>query len=191
MATARGAFTGDKTRGKVIVLISDGEDLSGSDLAAARAAADVGLTIHTVGVGTAPGGEVAGPDPRTGQVQRVIDPATGTTAISHRDDGNLRQLAAVGLGRAYEGNTTDFAFDLSTSIDSLAKTRFNSGATTTPIERFQIPLALALALLIVESLIVESGAQIWQRIPTRRNARRGRARALDARGVRQTAGGSS
>ena len=42
LASARGAFTPDKTRGKVIVVISDGEDLSGNDLAAAKAAADSG-----------------------------------------------------------------------------------------------------------------------------------------------------
>lgn len=190
LATARGAYTGDKTRSKVVVLISDGEDLSGNDLAAVSAAANDGITIHSVGVGTTAGGEVSGPDPRTGQVHQVIDPATGTTAISHRDDGNLRQLAAAGHGTAYDGNTTDFAFNLSTSIDSLAKTRFNSGVTTTPIERFQIPLLLALALLIAESLIVDSGVQVWQRIP-RRRARAAPRLLVNPAGARQPVGGSS
>ncbi len=171
VATGRGAFTGDKTRSKVIVLISDGEQLSGEDLAAAKAAADVGITLHTIGVGTSQGGEVAGPNPRTGQFERVIDPATGATAISRRDDANLRQLASAGQGRAYDGNGTDFAFDLSTAIDSLVKTQFNAGATTTAVERFQIPLALALALLIAESLVLESGAQVWQRLTLRRRTR--------------------
>lgn len=162
IATARGILTGDKTRGKVIVLISDGEDLSGNDLAAVKDAAGAGLIVHTIGVGTAQGGQVFAVDTRTGrgnQARPVIDPATGQTAVSYRDDGNLRSLAAAGNGTAYDGNTTDFAFDLSGSIDRLAKTRFASGATTTPIERFQIPLALALALLLADTLLAETVAR--------------------------------
>lgn len=171
LATSRGAFTGDKTRSKVVVLISDGEDLSNGDLAAVNAATNDGIMIHTVGIGTAEGGEVSGPDPRTGRIQQAIDPATGRTAISHRNDANLRQIAATGHGTAYDGNTTEFAFNLSTAIDSLAKTQFNAGVTRTPIERFQIPLALALALLVLELVIVDSGEQVWQRIRAPRHSR--------------------
>lgn len=154
--TARTALTGDKTTGKVIVLISDGEDLSGNDLAATQDAAKAGVTVNTIGVGTASGGPVFAVSGETNAASPVVDPSTGKQVISHRDDGHLRQLAAAGHGSAYNGNTTDFAFDLSTAIDSLQKTRFESGDTTIPIERFQIPLALALALLVLDSLIAES-----------------------------------
>ena len=159
LTTARAAFTGDKTTGKVIVLVSDGEDLSGNDLAAAHNVAGAGIIVDTIGVGTAKGGPVFAVNAETNAATPVIDPDTGAQAVSHRNDSNLRQLAAAGHGTSYDGNTTDFAFDLSTSIDRLQKTRFESGAATIPIERFQIPLAIALALLVLESLIAESRQQ--------------------------------
>ena len=158
LVAAHDVFTGDKTRGKVIVLISDGEDLSGNDLAAAGDAANAGVILETVGVGTTGGGPVFTSDP--GRPQPVIDPSTGRQAISHRDDGHLQQLAAAGHGTAYDGNSTDFAFDLSGAIDRLQKTQFESGEVTIPLERFQIPLAIALALLILDSLIPESSRAI-------------------------------
>ena len=156
LTTSSNVFTGDQTRGKVIVLISDGEDLSGGDLNAATIAASKGIVINTIGVGTAQGGTVPAITAFAASTQKIIDPATGAPAISHRDDSHLRQLAAAGHGNAYEGNNADFAFDLSTQIDRLEKTRFQSGETDIPIERFQIPLALALALLVLDSLISEA-----------------------------------
>jgi Ca-activated chloride channel homolog len=170
LATARGAFSADNTRSKVVVIVSDGEELSGDDLAAAKAAADSGLIVHTVGVGTSSGGPVFAVNPRNNRSDPVIDPATGKQAISFRDDANLRQLASAGQGRAYDGNTTDFAFDLGASIDRLEKTRFNSGATNTPIERFQIPLALALALLVIDTLLIEGALAVRWHLRSRRRS---------------------
>lgn len=156
LTVANNAFIADKTRGKVVILISDGEDLSGSDLQTVATLTKNGVIVHTVGVGTTAGGQVFSVDPRTNQATPLIDPATGGPAVSHRDDGNLRQLASAGHGTAYDGNTPDFAFDLSTVIGRLQKTRFESGNATIRIERFQIPLAIALVLLVLESLIPDS-----------------------------------
>jgi Ca-activated chloride channel homolog len=153
--TADTVLKGDATRGRVVVVISDGEDLAGNDLQAARQAAGDSLVIDTIGVGTTAGGPVYALNPLTGQSTAVIDPSTGTTAISHRDDGNLHQLAASGGGTAYDGNTTDFAFDLSGAIDRLQPTRFESDEATIPNEYFQIPLTLALLLLLIDVVATE------------------------------------
>jgi Ca-activated chloride channel family protein len=169
--TARDALTGDKTNGRVIVLITDGEDLSGSGLAAAQATAKSGVTIDTVGVGTASGGPVFAVNPETNAATPIIDPTTGKQAISHRDDAHLHQLASAGHGTAYDGNTTDFAFNLSTAIDSLQKTQFASGNATIPIERFQIPLGFALALLVLESLFADGRERLRRRRPATGDAR--------------------
>jgi hypothetical protein len=64
-------------------------------------------------------------------------------------------LAAAGHGSAYDGNSTDFAFDLSGAIDRLEPTRFASSEATIPYDYFQIPLAAALVLLLIETLITE------------------------------------
>jgi len=146
---------GDASYGRVIVVVSDGEDLAGNDLQAAAQAAQAGITVETVGVGTAKGGPVYATNSVTQKTVPVIDPDTGETAISRRDDGNLRRLASSGKGTAYDGNSTAFAFDLSGAIDRLQPTRFDSGLATIPFEYFQLPLVLALVLLLADSVLLE------------------------------------
>jgi Ca-activated chloride channel homolog len=152
----------DPTRSKVLVVVTDGEDLAGNDLSAASEIAAGGVLIETVGVGTVAGGQVVAVNPVSGARTPVIDPDTGTPAISHRDDGNLRQLASAGRGTAYDGNTTDFAFDLSNAIDQLAPTRFSSSDAIVPYEIFQIPLAIALGLLLLDTLLLENRRRAQQ-----------------------------
>lgn len=192
--TAGRVLKGDQTRGKVIVIISDGEDLAGNDLQAAARAAGDGLIIETVGVGTQNGGQVIAVDPRTKKATPVIDPDTGRTAISHRNDGNLRQLAAAGHGASYDGNSKDFAFDLSGAIDRLQPTRFQSGVATIPFEYFQVPLALALVLLILDTFLVDSFSidRLIENESTK-GARRERAERVrrGARGVGPAAAGAA
>jgi len=153
--TGNTVLKGDASYGRVIVVVSDGEDLAGNDIRSAAQAAGAGITIETVGVGTAQGGPVFATNPATQKTTPVIDPDTGQTAISHRDDGNLHQLASAGRGSAYDGNTTAFAFDLSGAVDQLQPTRFDSGLATIPFEYFQLPLALALVLLVTDSVLLE------------------------------------
>lgn len=156
LAASQGVFSGSATQGKVVVIISDGEDLAGQDFQAAQSAASSGLTIETIGVGTVAGGPVFAVNNVSGATTPVVDPDTGQTAISHRDDGNLLQLAVAGHGTAYDGNSTDFAFALSNSIDRLQPTTFQSGLTSIPVEYFQLPLILALLLLFTDMLLPEN-----------------------------------
>lgn len=91
------AATADRPGGRVAVLISDGEpqgEAADAAFAAARRAAGLGVTVHTLGVGTARGGPVPDIDPRTGaRTGYKRDPADGRIAISALDDALLRQIA--------------------------------------------------------------------------------------------------
>ena len=51
---AQAAFRTENNHDKILVLLTDGEDLEGSALAAAKAAAKDGVKIYTVGVGSQP-----------------------------------------------------------------------------------------------------------------------------------------
>ena len=53
---AEKALTSQPQNSKILVLITDGEDLGGGALAAAKEAGAQGLKIYTVGVGSAEGG---------------------------------------------------------------------------------------------------------------------------------------
>jgi Ca-activated chloride channel family protein len=145
----------DQTRSKVIVLVSDGEDLAGAPQDAVRTARDRGVIIYTLGVGTEEGGAIVIPRP-TGTPERRVDPATGGPAISRRDESVLRSLASAGRGRYIDANEGDPAAAIAEEIGRLARTRFESREGSVPIERFQWLVVAALLLLAGEFLIAET-----------------------------------
>jgi Ca-activated chloride channel family protein len=147
--------TEDAARSKVMLVVSDGEDLSGSPLDAVRTARDKGVTVYTLGVGTAAGGEVVVPGSGGTPTPR-IDPSTGQPATSRLDDALLRQLASAGGGRYFDGNSGDPAAAITDELDRLARTRFESQEGSIPIERFQWFAAAALALLLIDFLLPDT-----------------------------------
>ncbi|MHB8578016.1 MAG: hypothetical protein ACYDCQ_22110, partial [Dehalococcoidia bacterium] len=56
-------------------------------------------------------------------------------------------------GHFYNGNTVDFAVQLADECGRLQKTRFDSGEGDLPVERYQILVAMAVALLLIEYLL--------------------------------------
>jgi Ca-activated chloride channel family protein len=157
---------------KILILVTDGEDLEGSALAAAEAAKrQDGLKIFAVGVGTA-GGELIPVPPEQGG--GFVKDETGTYVKSRLDEGALKAIAAatggfyVPLGTQGEGLET-----ISKSVlGTLAKHDLASRQQKVYIERYQWPLAASLAALLGSLLV-----------GTRRSAR-ARTRAL-----RRAAGG--
>lgn len=141
-------------RSRVVVLVTDGEDLAGSPLEAATLARERGIAVYTVGIGTAAGGPIVQPAPG-GRPAPRLDPQTGEPPISRRDEGLLRSLAAAARGRYIDGNEEDAPALLAEEIGRLARTRFESQEGTIPIERFQWFAAAALALLALDLLLPE------------------------------------
>ncbi|MEE9281987.1 MAG: VWA domain-containing protein [Myxococcota bacterium] len=89
--------TGDISR--VILLISDGEDHDSFPLAAAREAAERGIAVIAIGLGSASGSEIPVVDPVTGARSLVRDPE-GRAVRSRLDDAVLRDIARL-TGGAY------------------------------------------------------------------------------------------
>ncbi len=142
---------------KILVLITDGEDLEGEGLLAAREAADKGITIHTVGVGT-PNGEAI---PLGGD--SFVKNASGEVVRSKLDEESLREIAgATGgiyapLGSQGQGLESIYREKLSL----VPKEELSQRSKEVKIDRFQWPLGLAVVLLVVEMLMgtVRRGAK--------------------------------
>jgi Ca-activated chloride channel homolog len=138
---------------KILILVTDGEDLEGSALDAARAASQSdGLKIYTVGVGTAAGDLI--PLPREQGGGFVKDEA-GAFVKSHLDENALKAIAAatggfyVPLGTQGEGLQTIF----NAVLGSIAKHDLASRQQKIYTERYQWPLAASLALLLASLLV--------------------------------------
>jgi Ca-activated chloride channel homolog len=139
---------------KILIVITDGENLQGDALQAAEAAARQGLTVYTVGVGTSQGELIPLTD---GGGQRFVKDAAGNFVTSRLDEATLRQIAektggvSALLGPAGEGLETIYRQKLALiPKEELAERRHK-----VPIERFEWPLALAAGLLVFEMLVGE------------------------------------
>jgi Ca-activated chloride channel family protein len=153
---AAGSFREEESaRSKVIVLISDGEDLGEGAVEAVRAVRDRDIRLYTVGLGTGEGSPLTTTDQRTGQVRPRIDPQSGQQAVSRANETLMRAIASAGRGRFVNGNGTDAMPQISQEIVSLERTRFESQEGSIPIERFPWFLAAGLGLIVIETLIPE------------------------------------
>ena len=143
----------DKTaRRKIVVLITDGEDLGKGGLRTAESLAKKDLVVFAVGVGSPAGAEIRITNEQ-GQLDLVRD-NKGEPVHSRLDETGLRAIARAThgeyypLGRLGEG--------LAKVLSSLETTNGASGAASERREgtdRYHLAIAAVLALLVMESLM--------------------------------------
>lgn len=138
---------------RIMILVTDGEDLEGSAVAAAEAAAhDDGLKIYAVGVGSASGDLIPLSADQGGGF--VKDPS-GAFVKSRLDETTLKAIAVatggfyVPLGTQGEGLETIFT----RVLGPLAKHDLASRQQKIYTQRYQWPLAVSL-LALLSSLLV-------------------------------------
>lgn len=87
---------------RVLVVLSDGEALEerAGVLDEARRAAEGGIVLHTLTIGTEMGGRVPDVDPATGERRGYKREPTGEEAVSRADPALMRRIAAEGGGVA-------------------------------------------------------------------------------------------
>jgi len=135
---------------RVLVLITDGEDLEGSVVDVAKAAAGKGMTIHTVGVGSSEGATIP-VKRRNGRVEELRD-AEGKVVRTSLDESTLKKIAEVtggihvSLGRGAEGLNTIYQ----ERLRLVPKSELEQRMERIPLERFEWPLGLAILLLLLE-----------------------------------------
>ena len=112
-------FANDQTRSKVLVLVSDGEDLGDDAAGAAQFVQSEGISLDTIGVGGTDPVQILVNNPRTQRYDPVLDPNTRQPVTTTADPKALQQLAASNQGQFYNGNTDDFAVQLADEIGRL------------------------------------------------------------------------
>ncbi len=173
------AVLSNEANHKILVLITDGENLEGDALQAAKRAAEKGMTIYTVGVGTSDGELI--PLIRNGKTGFVKD-ATGKFITSHLDEKSLTAIAEatsglyVPLGTSGEGLQTIYQRKLSlVPKEEVAEKRHK-----VPLERFVWPLGVAIILLTIEFLLGGRKSTRCLRFPFVKTAGRRNKKAVAA-----------
>ena len=136
--------------GKAVIVVSDGEDHAGAYADQARALHENGIAVFAAGVGT-PDGAALSDRTITGQARPKLD-AAGRPVISRLHEETLRAVASEGGGRYIRLGDDD----LSSFRDDLAhleQTPLGQELQKLPVERFQLFVGAALALLVLGWLL--------------------------------------
>lgn len=146
-------FADQDRRHKVMILVSDGEDLEGEVEAAVAKARQAGVVVHTVGVGTDQGEPVPALDPDGKRLGFKKD-ASGAPVISRLHPETLEAIARGTGGRFFRLNPADASLGaLASAIEGMEQKALAREFSYRKKERYQIPLGLglfafALALLL-------------------------------------------
>ncbi|MGW8193349.1 MAG: vWA domain-containing protein [Desulforhopalus sp.] len=162
---------------KILIILTDGENLEGNALAAADNAKKQGVTIYTVGVGTSEGELIPLPG---GSNKGFVKDTEGNFVTSRLDETTLKGIAERGsglyvpLGTAGEGLEKIYQEKLSlVPKEELADRRHK-----VPLERFQWPLATAILFLVLELFVGDRKKQ--SRIPFFRKFNKPTSRGVKA-----------
>ncbi|MDP2984065.1 MAG: VWA domain-containing protein [Candidatus Latescibacter sp.] len=144
---------------QLIILFTDGENLSGDPLAAARKAGLKGVHIFTVGVGTT-GSELIPLRNEKGQLQGYKQNSKGEVVKTSLDEETLRKIAD-GTRGAYlrEDNGEVNVKSILDGLGDIKKTDLNERRISRLQERYQIPLGFSLFFLLAWLLIGERSRQ--------------------------------
>lgn len=153
IALSQRYFDDPSVKNKLLVVLSDGEDHR-EDLDAvetARQAAEKGVRIYTVGIGTENGAPI--PLRENGTVTGYKKDIEGNVVVTKSDPAMLSEIAQTASGEYMSGASTAAVVDRIT--DLLGKGPKNEYGETEIVQykdRFQWFAALALLLLVIDTL---------------------------------------
>lgn len=143
---------------KVVVVVTDGEDLEKGGVRTAEALAKENVVVYTIGVGTPAGSEIQFVNER-GQMETLTE--NGQPVRSRLDEPTLRGIAQATHGAYYPlGPVGEGLAKIRFDLENLSTSSGAAPARRFGVDRFHLPVAGVLLLLVIESLI---GTRRWQR----------------------------
>jgi len=150
------AFDRKERKYRVMILITDGEELEGSALEIARKIREQGTRLYTIGIGTPDGVPIPVRDSR-GRVTDYKRDSRGEVVMSRLSEPLLVDLAHAGGGEYYRASRNAVELDrVFEDIKKLEKRELESREFSLYHDRYQWFLGAAILLLFFEPLLVET-----------------------------------
>ncbi len=143
----------DDEKFKVFVLVSDGEDHQGEAITLAKQAQELGIIIHTMGVGTSAGGPIPIFDNSGNRVEFKKN-RIGQVVTSTLNETTLDEIARItgGIYIRVENQVNAIA-PLLKEIDKMEKKELKSHVFSQYEDRYQVFLIIGLILFLAEFII--------------------------------------
>ena len=152
--TAARGFSAQSEKSRAIIVITDGENHEDDPVEAAKQAAELGIKVYTIGVGSLRGE----PIPLDGDLMKDKD---GNIVVTRLDEGTLQKIADVGGGAYVHAGNEEFGLNpIINDLRRMEEEHFKSMVFEEYDEQYMYFFAVALVLLVIELLI---GERRWKR----------------------------
>lgn len=134
---------------RVIILITDGENHEDDAIAVAERAAEMGIRIYTIGIGTPEGAPISiGGD--------FIRDENGEMVVSKLNEEMLQQIAEITDGLYVRSSLQSIGLEeIVQSIEAMEKTELSTVRFEEYNEQYPFLVAIALVLLLLEFLLLD------------------------------------
>ncbi|MFA5831927.1 MAG: VWA domain-containing protein [Bacteroidota bacterium] len=147
------SFNFEEPSTKVLVIMTDGENNSGDAIEQAKAAAEKGVRIYTIGLGSSSGAPIPIYNGSGQQVDFKRD-RSGNIVLTKLDEVSLQDIASIGKGNYYRATNSQDELDaIYKDINTLEKREFGAKQFTEFDDKFQYFLFMALMLMVVEVIL--------------------------------------
>ena len=149
ITTAIRSFSAQSEKSRAIIVITDGENHEDDAIAAARTAAEQGIKVYTIGVGSTQGQ----PIPYSGG---LLKDSEGNIVVTRLDEDTLKGIAAAGGGAYVHAGNEEFGLNpIIDDIEKMEDETFNSVVFEEFDEQFMYFFAAALIFFVLEMLLGE------------------------------------
>lgn len=154
------SFTPKEEVGRAIIIITDGENHEGGAEEAAKAAAEKGMQVFVLGVGSPEGSPI--PSGRTNDFRKDKD---GNVIVTRLNEEMCQAIAQAGKGMYIRVDNSNSAQRiLQNQMDKLAKADVETTVYTEYDEQFMVVAWIALIVLIMEIIILERKNPLFKNI---------------------------
>lgn len=151
---AASSFSPQSETSKVIVILSDGENHEDDAVEAAKKAADQGIFIYAIGIGSPQGAPI--PSLSADTQNSFWKDKDGNVVVSKLDEETLSKVAAAGNGKYIRATNSQFGLlPLFEDINKMQKTEMKEKIYSEYDDQFQYLFGLAFLLLFLEFMILE------------------------------------
>jgi Ca-activated chloride channel family protein len=148
------SFDMENAQNKAIIIITDGESHDEKAIESAEKANELGIFIHTLGMGLSKGGPIPIYN-KYGNRTGYRKDREGNTIVSKLNENLLRQIANAGEGTYVRANNSKAGLStLFAEINKMEKKEIGTMVFTEYKDRFQLFISLALLLLLTDLILL-------------------------------------
>ena len=148
------SFDMENVQNKAIIIITDGESHDEKAIESAQQAQEIGIFVHTLGMGLSKGGPIPTYNKYGNQTGYRKD-REGNTVVSKLNEKLLQEISSAGSGIYVRANNSKSGLaTLFSEINKMEKKEIGTMVFTEHKDRFQLFIGIALLLLLVDLMLL-------------------------------------